>query len=133
MKTFLPSRLQVLAFSSRLRSNDRLSPSKPQIISFVPHLSCGSSFLGLAANSFSLYLSRLRSAFRNSLTGLTSLLHWRGRTRSCGQLAVAVLDQEQHVENREESWSGFHFVRSSFFWGPMLVGKMYPPPASPHH
>jgi len=33
----------------------------------------------------------------------------------------------------EEGWSGFHLVRLNLFWGPMLMGKMYPPPVSLHH
>jgi cardiolipin-specific phospholipase len=61
---------------------------------------------------------------------------------------LAALEQEQRAEKRKESfgrrvfthlweegWSPFQVVRSSLFWGPMLVGKVRscpPPPASPH-
>ena len=60
---------------------------------------------------------------------------------------LAALEQEQRAEKRKESigrrllthlweegWSPFQVVRSSLFWGPMLVGKVRrcpPPPMSP--
>ena len=39
------------------------------------HISCGSSFLGLATDTFLYRSSRPRSAPRNSLAGFTTLLH----------------------------------------------------------